>query len=346
MTKIKTKKRKKGIKEWGLALLLALILAIFIKGFVMQSFVVASTKMEKTILKGDFIMVNKMVYGARLPITLLSVPFFSSIYSDLIELPYFRFPAMQSINRNDLVAFNYPSQLDPPIDKKESMIKRCIAIYGDTIEIKDKRVFVNNKLNANTDLMQFNFRLVTNGKDIDQRFLDKYDINEGGMVSEIGIYDFPIDNNNLELVKADENIRYVRELKDFSGENTQYVFPIGKYYSFNKDNFGPLVVPFKGQEVTLNARTIELYKDIIVVYEGNELTINNYKFFINGRESSKYIIQNNYYFMLDDNRDNAKDSRYWGFLPESYIVGKASFIWFSFDKSRGKVRWNRIFKSI
>lgn len=346
MVKTKSRKNIKGLNEWGLALLLALIFALLIKGFVVQSFMVASTKMEKTILAGDYIMVNKVVFGARLPITLLSVPLFPSIYFDLVQLPFIHLPPIKYVAKGDLVVFNYPTQFNLPVDKRETMVKRCVALPRDTIKIVDKKVYINDKDIFNEILFQFNYRIVTNGETLNQEFLNKYDINEGGMVSEIGIYDFPLDKERLDLIKAEKNIRYVREVKDFSGDDTRFIFPTGRYYNFNKDNFGQLVIPFKGQVVLLNMQTIELYKDIITEYEGNDLIINGSKIFINGIETSKYNIKNNYYFMLDDNRDNAKDSRYWGFLPETHIIGKASFVWFSYDSLRGQIRWNRIFKSI
>ncbi len=339
-------KKNKGLKEWGKALLLALILALLIKGFIIESFMVDSPKMEKTILTGDFIMVNKVAYGARLPISLLSVPFFSSVYSDLVKLPYFRIPGLSRVKLNDIIVFNYPVQYDPPIDKRLPLAKRCVGLPGDTIEIDNKKVFVNNKPFEKTAEVQFNYRLVTNGILLEQDFLDQYNISEGGMVSEIGIYDFPLTKSKLDEIKNDESVRYVRELKDFPGENTNYIFPIGHHHSFNKDYFGPVIVPFKGQVVKLDTYSIEKYREIIADHEGNDLEIRNYKIFINGTEKQSYTIQNDYYFVLDDNRDNAKDSRYWGFLPENHIIGKASVVWFSYNKTDRNVRWNRIFKTL
>lgn len=339
-------KSKNIIKEWGLALLFALIVALSIKAFIARSFIVASSKMEKTIFDGDFIMVNKLIFGTRLPITLLSLPFTHAIYSNSVLLPYYRTPAISNIARNDIIVFNYPAKGNTPIDKKEPMVKRCIALPGDTITINDKNIFVNDRLTKGINNLQFNYRIVTNGQTINQLFLDKYNINEGGMVSEIGIYDFPLTKDKLDLIKKDGNIRYVSELKDFRSVKSDLIFPMGKNYSYNKDNFGPLVIPFKGQKVLINTHTIDLYKDIIKDYEGNNLIIHNNEILINGIECTTYTIKHNYYFVLDDNRDNANDSRYWGFLPESHIIGKPSFIWFSFDKQRKKVRWNRIFKTI
>jgi signal peptidase I len=339
------KKLNKNIREWVIALFFAIILSVFIKIFFIQSFLISSTNMESTLLKGDYVMVNKFVYGTRLPITLLSLPF-TSKYLDFIQLPYLRLPSVKDIDKDDLLVFNYPMEFDPPIDKKRVMVSRCIALPKDTINIDNKKVFVNGVLREENENIQFSYRIVTNGNIVDEDFLKKYNITEGGIVSKIGIYDFFLTHSKMNNLKKDSKVRYVRELKDFSGENTSLIFPIGRYYSYNKDNFGKLVVPFKGQCVELNTKTIELYRDVITEYEENELYVKENKIFINNKETSKYTIKRDYYFVLDDNRDNAKDSRYWGFLPKSYIIGKVSFVWLSIDKTDGSIRWNRVFKSI
>jgi len=343
------KKRKKTNRknDWGRALGLVLIIALIVKGFVFQSFMVTSPTMEKTLLPGDYILVSKLKPGARLPITLLSLPFFSSLYSDIIQIPYWRFPGLQNIKRNDIIVFNYPNQNDPPIDKRDVLVKRCVAFPGDTLTIENKKVFVNGDVMENPELAQYNFRLVTNGAKLNQEFLNKYDIHEGGMVADLGIYDFPLDTARLRLVKQEAKIKHVRELKHFPRENTQYVYPVGgKFTAFNKDYFGPLLVPYKGMKIPINARNVELYKEIITTHEKNIIETRNYKILINGIETDYYTLKQDYYFVLDDNRDNAKDSRYWGFLPESHIIGKAGFVWFSFDKNKKKVRWSRFFKSL
>jgi len=342
----KHKAKRKIIKEWGLALALAFILALFVRGFIVQSYVVTSTTMEKTLRPGDFVFVNKAVYGARLPMTLVSLPFSATVYSSVIELPYWRLPGYGKIRHNDVIVLNYPVQLDPPIDKKEPVVKRCIGLPGDTLKIENKQVYINRQSIPFPEQVQFNYRIVTDGTLLDKTFLKRFDITEGGMVSDIGIYDFPLDEKRAnELLELPE-IRYVRELKDFMRENTFYVFPTGYYYQWNKDYFGPVVIPFSGQEVTINIHTIDLYKDIIGEYEGNALEINDSKVFINGVAVNSYVVQKNYYFVMDDNRDNAKDSRFWGFVPEDHIIGKAGFIWFSYTKNEHHIRWNRIFHPI
>jgi len=345
-SKPKAKKNKSGLKGWGLALLLVLIFALLIKGFVIQSFIVASPKMEKTLMTGDVLLVNKISIGARMPITLFSVPFFPSVYYNLIQFPPARIPAKNQIKQNELLVFNYPTQDSLPIDKRETMVKRCVGLPGDTFKIIDKRVYVNNLLFNESQNMQFNYRLETHGKFLNQKFIDKYGINEGGLVSEKGTYDFPLTHEMLKQIATEKNVNVVGELKDLQGKNLKMIFPYDKFHSYNKDYFGPLVVPFKGQKVKLSTSNIEIYRYLIVVHESNKLEIKNEKIFINGIETSTYLIKENYYFVLDDNRDNAKDSRYWGFLPESHIIGKATFLWFSYDKNKGKIRWNRIFKTL
>lgn len=339
-------KTKNNLKEWGLAVALALILALLVKGFFLESYMVSSTHMEKTMQHGDFIFVNKLPYGARSPITLLSVPLIESWYLKWIQLPYFRFPGTDSIKRNDLVVFNYPGVFDPPIDKKKAMVKRLVALPGDTLKIENKRVFLNQKELPLPEKAQFNYRVVTNGELLTEAFLNKYGITEGGMVSEIGIYDFPLSPSLANKILEDEKISYVRELKHFPGEYARYIFPLGHYFNWNKDYFGPLVIPYKGQNLHLTYRNIELYENLIREHENNTLRIDGDDIFINGIKTHRYTVKNNYYFVLDDNRDHAKDSRYWGFLPESHIIGKASFIWFSVNKQQSKINWDRAFSQL
>jgi signal peptidase I len=339
-------KTKNNLKEWGLAFLLALILALLVKGFFLESYMVSSTHMEKTMQHGDFIFVNKLPYGARGPITLFSVPLIKSWYLSFVQLPYFRLPATDSIKRNDLVVLNYPGEYDPPIDKKATMIKRIVALPGDTLNIDNKQVFVNSRQLPLPGKAQFNYRVVTNGELLNQDFLNQFGITEGGLVSEVGIYDFPLSPELAGQVLKQENISYVRELKHFPGENSRYIFPTGFYFTWNKDYFGPVEVPYKGQNLHLNYRNIELYETLIREHENNTLFIDGDDIIINGIKTHRYTVKNNYYFVLDDNRDNARDSRYWGFLPESHIIGKASFIWFSINKNQNTINWDRVFSRL
>jgi signal peptidase I len=114
-------------------------------------------------------------------------------------------------------------------------------------------------------------------------------------------------------------------------------------YPYSIDNFGPIRIPAKGDTLFLNTQNIALYRRLIATYEGNQLEEKEGKFFINGKETNTYITKYNYYWMMGDNRHRSQDSRYWGFVPETHIVGKASLIWFSWENGP---RWKRLMKSI
>ncbi len=340
------KKHSNYLVGWIKAILIAFILILVIRVIFLQSYTVKSSSMEETLLPGDNIIINKIKYGYRFPMTLLTLPFDNNKYLDWIELPYLRFPVSSKIQHGDLIAFNYPYQSDVPIDKKNIYIKRCIGLPNDTIVCYEKKIMVNNKNIINNKNVKCNYRVTTDGSKLNKSFFDKYNITEGHLVADMGIYDLLLTKKQSMLLLNDPKIRYVRLLKKLIGDGSFVAFPHSRYYSWNKDNFGPIVVPKKGDEIKINFKTLPLYKRIIEEYEGNKLTIKEYKILINNRVRNTYIIKKNYYYVIDDNRDKAKDSRYWGFVPEDHIIGKASFVWLSIDKNKtwfGKIRWNRFF---
>jgi signal peptidase I len=331
--KPKTTKFKSQKANWLIATLIAVMVLLFIRLFILQIFVVHSSSMSSNLVSGDWVVVNKLAYGPRIPSTLLSIPFSpertslasKNYFLDLIQLPYFRLPGYSRIKRHDIILFNYPNDSEVPFDKKIRMVKRCMGLPGDTLAIKNNTVFINGKEN-DIENIQLEYRVKVKNRILKQELLDKYNIVEGGLVSKFGEYDLYLSKQAAKGLSTEKNIEYVRKGKYLSNTDETYVFPHDSRISWTLSNYGPIVIPKAGSKIVLNSSNISIYRDILEKYEHCTITVNGDSVLINNKYLRSYYLKNNYYFVLDDNRDNAKDSRLWGFLPESHIIGKASFI--------------------
>lgn len=353
--KTEKKKKKGAIREWFDALLFAVIVATLIRTFFIEAYTIPTPSMEKSLLVGDFLFVSKVNYGARTPMTPLAFPFAhhtlpivnSKAYVEWIKLPYFRFPGFQKIKNNDVVVFNYPMEDFRPTDKKENYIKRCVAIPGDTIKIENAQLYVNGKIAVNPPDGETTYNVKTDGNDFNPKAIRELDM-EGQRLTEID-YVFNATVAAKEKLSKFNNVVQVEPGINPAGNYAEYVYPHDKNYQWNEDNFGPLVIPAKGMTMKLDLNNIVLYKRAIETYEENTIDIQDGKIIINGQFSNSYTFKKNYYWMMGDNRHNSLDSRFWGFVPEDHIVGKALFIWMSWDTNGSffsKVRWNRLFKGI
>ena len=262
-----------------------------------------------------------------------------------------------------------------PVDKKENYIKRCVAIAGDTISIIDGQLYINSKVQQKIDNLQYKY-FIASSMILGKKFFEKYEIsNEDRDMSQIFLdtryqmYDVAnfiqtdtvlgkYNKNYLYLVPLTvekvknlrkNNFDVVRFIKPKNQVNIDVLPHNEKLAQWNEDNFGPLWIPKTGGKIELTSLNISLYRRAIEVYEQNEFKLVDGKVFINGKETTEYTFKMNYYWLMGDNRHNSADSRFWGFVPEDHVVGKAMFIWMSMDKDKSglsKVRWNRIFKVI
>lgn len=362
------------LAEWAEAIAFAVITATLIRWLIMEAYVIPTPSMEKSLLVGDYLFVSKFHYGTRTPKTPLQIPLTHQkiwgtnipSYLDWIQLPQFRLPGTTHIKRNDVVVFNVPPKdlndnIDYPVDLKTNYIKRCVAASGDTLRIVNKKIFVNGVQEKDPPLMQYSY-LVTAKDRINERYLSKYDISDYrvmGYSGELPVYNMYITPATAEDLKQLPFIVEVKqEVSDpfgqFGARSPQTpeprIFPGGKYYPWNGDFFGPLVVPAKGMTISINDSTLQAYGDAIQYYDFNkDVKIEDGKLFIRGAEQSTYTFKQNYYFMMGDNRHNSWDSRYWGFVPEDHVVGKGYFIWLSVDPNGSflnKIRWRRLFNMI
>jgi signal peptidase I len=235
------------------------------------------------------------------------------------------------------------------MDKTDNYIKRCVGIPGDIIEIKKSQLWVNGKPALVAPFMQTEYLVETDGRPLAEDFIqDSLSININEATADFQFIEGQPNTFKLNLTaSAAASLKRLPNVKSvvlFEDQNVGYTFPNDiTHFPWTADNFGPIRIPKKGDQVQLNDSTIELYRRVIEGYEQQKLTTQNGQYFINGKATSTYTIQENYYWMMGDNRHRSQDSRYWGFVPETHIVGRAALIWFSYSQS---IRWNRLFNLI
>ena len=343
---------------------------------------------------GDFLIVSKLHYGARVPMTSVGAPMVhdtipvagvkSYLFDDdfekrntswrnKLQLPYFRIPGFQKIKNNDYVVFGQPADtlrnMDiftpdrnyyKPIDKKTNLVKRCVAIAGDTLEIKEGYVYINGKKNELPDRAQLQFSYnvklknpmasqadvnrilsVLKRADIDDAFYrvsdDTYRISAA---SDKAIAAF---KNHPEVISVEKNIQ-----EEGTYGNT---FPRDPNYSWNVDFFGPLYIPKAGTTTELNVQNLPIYDRLIQEYEGHNVFARGNEVVLDGKIVNSYTFEKDYYWMMGDNRHNSIDARAWGFVPFDHVIGKPVFIWMSIDGINDGIknwrpRWDRVFTTV
>jgi len=385
--KKENRKKKSWWREWLDAAIFAIIAATLIRTFLFEAYTIPSGSMEGTMLINDYLFVSKLAYGPRIPMTPLAVPLVHNTmpvtggksYTTAVQWKYHRLPGFGHVQRNDVVVFNGPNgdtaidehgEIDyyqlcrlygrdavyskfkiitHPTDKKDNLIKRCIGIPGDVVEVKNCRVYVNGQPNVLFPHTKLNYLVHTNGMapslDENAEFVQQLDNNT---------YLYNLENDQVDGAKKAMNVTAVEPyIKDPAGVSPvqpgEWVFPLDTAnFKWNRDNYGPITIPKAGVTVQLTPQNIALYRRVIGNYEGNTLVEQNGKFIINGKEATSYTFKMDYYWMMGDNRHNSLDSRYWGFVPIDHVVGKAWFVWLSYGEGGllKDMRWSRLMHSI
>ncbi|MBS7565223.1 signal peptidase I [Mucilaginibacter sp. Bleaf8] len=354
------KAKKSTAREWFDALLFALVVSTLVKGLLFSAYAIPSGSMEGTLLTGDYLFVSKISYGARMPFTPIQVPFMEptiaegsvKTYWDGIKLPYFRLPGVSELKKGDIVVFNKPEEADPaynrPVDMRTALIKRCQAAPGDLLEIINGQVYINREAAATAPKAQTSYKVITDGNGINPQVLKDLQI-EVLQQPDDHTFEMIIPNDKLATFKSYSNIKSVTPVVEPAGVYDASIFPHQEKFKWNLDNYGPLVMPKTGMTITLNDSTLTLYRRAIELYEHNQLKTEGSDVYINGKKANTYTFKMNYYWMMGDNRHNSLDSRFWGYVPEDHIVGKAMITFMSTDSSGtflDKIRWNRILKPI
>ncbi|MDJ0364480.1 signal peptidase I [Hymenobacter sp. H14-R3] len=363
-------------REWANSLLFALVVATLIRWSAVEAYVIPSESMEHSLLVGDYLFVSKLHYGPRTPQTPLQVPLThqtlpvlnSPSYSDLVQLPTYRLPGFSTVQRNDVVVFHVPHEQQRPADLRTFLIKRCIAVAGDTLAIRNGQVFLNGRPGAVAGQPQASYFLAVAQPNDEVRQA----LHDQGVVDYTAPDGLPAASTNPATGQLGYFIScpaavaayfrrqpYVQTLTvaapaaalfpdvadfDVSGAASAVLT------HWQLDNYGPLPVPKKGQTIVLTPANAAIYYKIVSQYEHNPgITWQGGMMQQNGRPLTRYTIKQDYYFMMGDNRHNSEDSRFWGFVPEDHLVGKAVFVWLSLDPYADfwhKVRWSRLLQPI
>lgn len=363
--------------EWASSILFAVVAATIVHTYVMQPFTIPTGSLERTLLIGDFLFVSKFHYGARTPMTTVSFPMVHDTipgirkksYTNKPQLPYFRLPGFQDVELNDIVVFNWPvdtvskfftrngEHYYKPVDKRSNYVKRCVGLPGDSLKIVDGKVYVNNKPLELPDRakVQHSYKGEASGAFNPAQIKKDYEITRFGFTQGNTFFSPAIPDKFVERFKNHPSVVSVEEILDNPNRIDPTVFPGGKSSLGNRDQMKSFWIPKEGETVDITVENLPMYKRIIEVYEGldysidNTLSTNGNQVLLNGEPLKQYTFKQNYYWMMGDNRHNSEDSRYWGFVPETHIVGKPVFVWLSLDqdeKGLKKIRWDRMFTTV
>ena len=240
----------------------------------------------------------------------------------------------------------YGEIITRPTDRRENYVKRCVGLPGQTLQIKNRIVYLNGKANKEPDNVQYSYYVKLKGQ-MPTELMDELGISNEDMASLNQYGYLPLTQKAAKKLAARKDI--VASIRLNTDAQTGDLYPLNAYTGWTRDNYGPVWIPKKGATVKLNMKNIAVYERPIRAYEHNDLKVKDGQIYINGRLAHSYTFKMDYYWMMGDNRHNSADSRYWGFVPEDHIVGKPIFIWWSHSPDHpgfSGIRWSRLFNFV
>lgn len=304
-----------------------LLVWLLVRTFFFQVITIPSGSMHNSLYEGDYVYINKLALGGRIPFTPLSVPG-TNAYAGWLQLPYLRMWGYADVNRNDVLVFNSPLQNEKPIDQRQQLIKRCVAIPGDTLFIRNDSLFINNKAVPVPESVLFRYEITT-ASPADTTAFYKLGIRSLQSIAKTTRFRLSLSRTQADAVSKLPAVKTIRPAVPDSGRYDPDIFPHQPRHRWNSGHFGPVIIPKKGMIMKLNAENAGIYKTVIEQHEGHTLEVKGDSIIINKKPVVTYTFQSDYFFVMGDNRNDSKDSRFWGFVPENHLIGKASYILFT-----------------
>lgn len=320
MTQQPTPQPRRPLRKWLVAAIIALVLALVVRQFIGQPYTNVSASMLPNVPQEQTIWIDKTAYGPRLPVTVLSVPLVRQWYSPAWQLRARRLPALSDVATGDLVVFNHPQQPHLPVDKADVLLRRCVALPGDTVMMKNKNLWRNGKKQLANHALKHCYVLKTNAA-ANLNYLQPYGIEQLNDSNEYFVYLDPPQAAELALQTYTEALAITFLPKGYYNPE---VYPHIESLRWNADFLGPYLVPGKGVTIELNPQNALIYRDVISRHENNRLEIKDTTVLLNGKPTAFYTFRQNYYYVLSDNRDYSADSRFFGVVPETHLIGKAT----------------------
>lgn len=289
------KERWRALIEWIRAFLLAVLMLAVLHVFVLRWVLVESVSMYATLRPGDLLLIQ-------------------------------RWPVWTGFTRGDVVVFRDPLKNDVAMARRPLLVKRIVGMPGDVVELRRGKLLVNNKpVQFEGAVLTFNY-LVRLRKASDAHLL----LDQLGLPPELAqpgrsMVEIPLDDQLAQVVRKLSYVISAEEMGPAVGA-PRHIFPFSPRYGWNSDNFGPLIIPRKGDTVALNVRDLPMYDRVISVYDGHRLGVTRDTILVDGKAQNRYGFEQDYYFVLGDSRNRSADSRYWGFVPEDHLTGRASMI--------------------
>ncbi len=362
--------KKSSTREWTDAILFAIYAATLVRWATFEAYTIPTPSMEGSLMVGDYLFVSKLHYGARTPKTPLQLPFTHQrietldmkTYLDWIQLPQYRLPGFSEVQRFDAVVFNVPKEGDGPekhpVDLKTNYIKSCVGLPGDVLQVEDQVLSINGEVAPLPENAQHRYSVTLKNNMSLEKVQKEFELSNDNIqgIESIGVYLIDLTQEQVQKIEKHSNVVKVELFKSPKNFTHPGTYPNSVFkkslYAWNADFYGPLTIPAEGMTIELNQDNIIRYFEIISKYEGNEkVEIKGNSLLIDGEAAKEYTFKQNYYFMMGDNRNNSLDSRFWGFVPEDHVVGKAVFIWLSIENNSQKgffsrIRWSRLFNFV